>query len=51
MTPTPVEERVAPELQFPHGMCNAATAYASSAGTDVATYDDLPSGGQIPHRH
>jgi hypothetical protein len=23
-------------------MCNAATAYASSAGTDIAAYDDLP---------
>jgi hypothetical protein len=23
-------------------MCNAATAYASSAGTDIAVYDDLP---------
>jgi hypothetical protein len=23
-------------------MCNAATAYTSSAGTDVAAYDDLP---------
>jgi hypothetical protein len=30
------------EPQFPHGMCNAAVAYASSAGTDVAAYDDLP---------
>jgi hypothetical protein len=23
-------------------MCNAATAYASSAGTDIVAYDDLP---------
>jgi hypothetical protein len=23
-------------------MCNAAMAYASSAGTDVAAYEDLP---------
>jgi hypothetical protein len=23
-------------------MCNATTAYASSAGTDIAAYDDLP---------
>jgi hypothetical protein len=30
------------EPQLPHGMCNAAVAYASSAGTDVAAYDDLP---------
>jgi hypothetical protein len=42
MMPVPAEERVAPEPQFPHGICNAATAYASSAGTDVAAYDDLP---------
>jgi hypothetical protein len=27
---------------FPHGICNAATAYTSSAGTDIAAYDDLP---------
>jgi hypothetical protein len=33
---------MAPELQFPRGMCNAATAYASSTGTDMAAYDDLP---------
>jgi hypothetical protein len=43
MTSAPAEERMAPESQFPHGMCNAATAYTSSAGTDVAAYDDLPS--------
>jgi hypothetical protein len=41
-TPAPAGEHMAPELQFPHGMCNAATAYASSAGTDMAAYDDLP---------
>jgi hypothetical protein len=35
-------ERVAPEPRFPHGMCNAATAYASSASTDVAAYEGLP---------
>jgi hypothetical protein len=33
---------MAPELQFPHGMCNATTAYASSAGIDIVAYDDLP---------
>jgi hypothetical protein len=38
----PVEERVAPEPQFPHGMFNTATAYASSAGTDIMAFDDLP---------
>jgi hypothetical protein len=26
----------------PHGMCNTGTAYASSAGTDIAAYNDLP---------
>jgi hypothetical protein len=31
-----------PAKGFPHGICNAATAYFSSAGTDIATYDDLP---------
>jgi hypothetical protein len=39
----PTAERVAPEPRFPRGMHNAATAYASSASTDVATYEDLPS--------
>jgi hypothetical protein len=38
----PTEERVAPEPRFPHGMCNTATAHASSASTDVAAYEDLP---------
>jgi hypothetical protein len=33
---------VAPEPQFPHGMRNVATAYASSASTDVVAYEDLP---------
>jgi hypothetical protein len=33
---------VTPELWFPHGIRNAATAYASSASTDVAAYEDLP---------
>jgi hypothetical protein len=28
---------------FPQGIYNAATAYTSSAGTDIAAYDDLPS--------
>jgi hypothetical protein len=39
----PAEECVAPELRFPHGMRNAVTAYASSASTYVAAYEDLPS--------
>jgi hypothetical protein len=38
----PAVERVAPGPQFPHGMRNTATAYASSASTDVAAYEDLP---------
>jgi hypothetical protein len=36
------EEHVVPEPRFPHRMRNAATAYASSASTDVAAYEDLP---------
>jgi hypothetical protein len=39
---TPEGEREAPEPRFPHGMRNATTAYASSASTDVAAYEDLP---------
>jgi hypothetical protein len=35
MTAAPAWERVVPEPRFPHGMCNAATAYTSSASTDV----------------
>jgi hypothetical protein len=35
-------EHAVPEPRFPHGMCNAATAYASSANTDVVAYEDLP---------
>jgi hypothetical protein len=31
-----------PAEGFPHGICNAATAYTSSAGTDIVAYDDLP---------
>jgi hypothetical protein len=42
-TTTPAGERVAPDPQFPHGIRNATTTYASSASTDVAAYDDLPS--------
>jgi hypothetical protein len=38
---TPAGERVVPEPRFPRGMRNAATAYASSATTDVAAYEDL----------
>jgi predicted RNase H-like HicB family nuclease len=36
------EEREAPEPWFPHRMSNTATAYASSANTDVAACEDLP---------
>jgi hypothetical protein len=35
-------EHTVPEQRFPHGMRNAAIAYASSASTDVAAYEDLP---------
>jgi hypothetical protein len=38
----PKEEHAVPESQFPHGMRNTATTYASSASTDVAAYEDLP---------
>jgi hypothetical protein len=31
-----------PAEGFPHGICNAATVYTSSAGTNIAAYDDLP---------
>jgi hypothetical protein len=41
-TTTSTGERVAPEPRFPHGMRNAATAYAPSASTNVAAYEDLP---------
>jgi hypothetical protein len=41
-TATPKGERVTPESRFPHGMRNTATAYASSARTDVVVYEDLP---------
>jgi hypothetical protein len=42
MTTVPTGERAAAEPQFPYGMCNAATAYASPTSTDVAAYGDLP---------
>jgi hypothetical protein len=42
MTAAPTGERAALESRFPHGMRNAATAYALSASTDVALYKDLP---------
>jgi hypothetical protein len=35
-------ERAVVEPQFPYGMCNAVAAYASSARTDMAAYEDLP---------
>jgi hypothetical protein len=41
-TAAPVGEHVTPASRFPHGMRNTATAYASSASTDVAAYEDLP---------
>jgi hypothetical protein len=49
--PAPAVERVAPEPWFPQGICNAATAYASSAGTDIAAYDDLPGYHLLPTRN
>jgi hypothetical protein len=41
MMTTPTGEGTAAEPQFPYGMRNATTAYASSANTDVAAYEDL----------
>jgi hypothetical protein len=41
-TATPAWEHEDLEPRFPHGMLNAAAAYASSASTDVAAYEDLP---------
>jgi hypothetical protein len=38
----PAGEHAVSESRFPHGMCNVATVYASSASTDVAVYEDLP---------
>jgi hypothetical protein len=38
----PTEERAAAGPQFPYSMRNTATAYASSASTNVAAYEDLP---------
>jgi hypothetical protein len=35
-------DAAAPAEGFSHGICNAATVYTSSAGTDIAAYDDLP---------
>jgi hypothetical protein len=40
MAPTGEHTTVGP--QFPYGMRNAMTTYASSASTDVAAYEDLP---------
>jgi hypothetical protein len=31
-----------PAEGFSHGICNTATAYTSSAGTDIEAYDNLP---------
>jgi hypothetical protein len=42
MATAPAWERVVPESRFPHGMRNAAMAYASSASTDVAVHDGHP---------
>jgi hypothetical protein len=41
-TATPAGEHEATEPRFPHGMRNAAAAYASSTSTDEAAYEDLP---------
>jgi hypothetical protein len=41
-TPAPAEGGIAHESRFPHGMCNTAAAYVSSAGTDMDAYGDLP---------
>jgi hypothetical protein len=46
MAPAPAGERAVIEPQFPHGMCNAAMAYASSASTDVVAYEE-----DCPGRH
>jgi hypothetical protein len=37
-TTTPTGEHAAVKPQFPYGMRNAVTAYASSASTDVMAY-------------
>jgi hypothetical protein len=42
MATAPARERAVPEPQFPHGMRNAAMAYASSASTDVAAREGRP---------
>jgi hypothetical protein len=42
MASAPAGERAVPEPQFPHGMRNAAMAYASSASTDVAAREGHP---------
>jgi hypothetical protein len=39
---SPAGEHAATGSQFPNGMRNAATMYASSFSTDVAAYEDLP---------
>jgi hypothetical protein len=41
-TTAPTGERAAAGPQFPYGMRNVAAMYASSASTDVASYEDLP---------
>jgi hypothetical protein len=51
----PTWEHATAESQFPYGMRDAATTYASSASNDVAAYEDLPrpppAGGPEPCRH
>jgi hypothetical protein len=37
-----MRERATTWPQFPHGIRNSTTTYASSASTDVAAYKDLP---------
>jgi hypothetical protein len=42
VTAMPTGEHVSPEPWFTHEMHNTATAYASSASTNVVAYEDLP---------
>jgi hypothetical protein len=41
-TTAPTVEHTTAGPQFPYGMRNTTTAYASSVSTDVAAYEDLP---------
>jgi hypothetical protein len=44
MATAPAGEHVVSEPKFPHGMRNAAMAYASSAGPNVAAREGRPGG-------